>query len=318
MKKEISILTTREGAEFIISAFFSQGIDGLKIDDPSTLQEVLSNVKNWDYLDKNLLEASMNLDEVTITAYINNDDVVKLLKLVLEEISSIKGVNFGSMKVDIRSHLETNWLEEWKKYYKPIISGKFLIIPIWQKQVTEYGEKIPIYINPGSAFGTGEHDTTKMCLELMSEVNFSGKNVADVGSGSGILGIAALKNGANICTFLDIDSSTLMSAKNNFDNNFINVFEDSNNKINNNVSFIKSDLLISDSNQYDIILANITAEPLIKLSGNINKNFSHGIIICSGIINENKNDVINAYTKEGFTLEKVLVSNSWVAILFSR
>lgn len=323
MKKEISVLTTSEGADFLVSAFFSQCIYELKIDDADTLKDVLDEKDNWDYIDNALFDAyNKSAKSVKVTAYINADEINLIIKNIKKELSNIKGVDFGIMKFKIIDYIDFDWLELWKKNHTPISAGKYIIIPDWLRNTTNVEtSKTPIYINPGNAFGTGEHESTRMCLELMSDIEFKGTNVIDVGSGSGILGIASIKSGAQSCCFLDRDSKTFIFAKENLVINDILYepildYSEISNKVPVEIYFLESNLMSSVMDKYDIIIANLTANYIERLSENIINYLSKdGHFVCSGILLEYSEFVKKALIAAGLTIIKEKISNNWISML---
>ena len=167
--------------------------------------------------------------------------------------------------------------------------------------------RIKILIDPGMAFGTGEHESTKMCLKLMSEVDFTDKDVIDVGTGSGILGVAAILSGAKSAYMCDIDSVAVKAAEENAKLNGVKDI----------VDIELADLLTKQDKRGDIVLANLTAGILIRLSSDLmNHMKDNGILICSGIIHERKQEVIDSFVKNGFKLEKELIMGEWNALQF--
>ena len=179
----------------------------------------------------------------------------------------------GLSEIKIKNIPETDWREEWKKSYKPIDAGKFIVIPAWQ---TVESEKEKIFIEPKMAFGTGTHETTKLMLEQIGKLDLKGKKVFDAGSGSGILSIAAVKNSAEIVTAVDIDEESFDNCKENAELN--GVAE----KI---IVKFTNDQDYAVKNEYDVVLANINRLVLEKLLPNFKKIVkSGGTILLSGIL----------------------------------
>ena len=211
---------------------------------------------------------------------------------------------YGEINVSIVD--DESWYDSWKKYYSPIEIGNYVIVPKWINYKNEKN-LIKILIDPGMAFGTGEHESTKMCLDLMSNVDFNDKDVIDVGTGSGILGVGAMLSNAKSCYMCDIDSVAVKAAQ---ENALLNNVEDK-------VVIELADLLTKDDKKADIVLANLTAGILQRLSldlpNYINKG---GILICSGIIHERKQEVIDAFLKQGFTLVESKVLGEWNGLKF--
>lgn len=198
---------------------------------------------------------------------------------------------------------DCDWIESWKQYYKPIKAGRVTIVPEWIEYVPQDGEYI-VKIDPGMAFGTGEHESTKMCLDLLQSLGMEGKSVIDVGTGSGILALAAAKLGAEHVEAYDIDDNAVKSAK---ENCALNNLDDK-------IIVANANLLDKTAGKFDVVLANITADVLITLArslGNYMK--KDGIVIISGIILKREDDVKNAFEEAGFSVFERINKGEWVA-----
>ncbi len=296
--KEITLSTDTEGSELIADAFFSIGCGGVKIVDKNDVLDIIKSGGTWDYIDEKLLFAD---DTVKVSGFVSEESLADKL----EELSEIvRGYGYRG-EYSVRDIDDESWYDNWKKYYSPIQAGQFVVVPKWLKH-DELDNKTPIYIDPGMAFGTGEHESTKMCLLLMSEVDFVGKSAIDVGTGSGILGIGAVKRGAKSCYMCDIDSIAVKAAKENAELNGVQHL----------VEIEAADLLTKKSMCADIILANLTADILIRLSGGLKKHANDGaIVICSGIIHSRKQEVITTFLQQGFTLIKHIEMGEWNALM---
>ncbi|MDD7458087.1 MAG: 50S ribosomal protein L11 methyltransferase, partial [Clostridia bacterium] len=211
---EITVATTSLGSELVANLFFEIGCDAVSIIDKNDLQDLYNRKETWDYVDENLF----NMDE---TVYVKSgvlkseyDVVYENLKDKLDNLKKLSSFDLGSLEIDAKDIEEEDWRYVWRKFYKPIKVGKFVVIPKWIDYSLSSGE-YPIYIEPGMAFGTGEHETTKNALRLLSTIDLSEKVVADVGTGSGILGIGAIRLGAKYCYMYDIDSQCIETATEN-------------------------------------------------------------------------------------------------------
>ncbi|MBR1746655.1 MAG: 50S ribosomal protein L11 methyltransferase [Clostridia bacterium] len=299
---EITVNTNTEGADLIADAFFSIGcVGGVKIIDKNDVIDIIKHNKMWDYVDEALLQS---IDTVQVSGYVSQDEKDRKLdelKGRLNELTQF-GVMYSEIViVEIDDEL---WHETWKKYYRPIDAGRYVVIPKWIKYETS--DRIKILMDPGMAFGTGEHESTRMCLELMSEIDFVNKDVIDVGTGSGILGIGAIKSGAKSCYMCDIDSVAVKAAQ---ENAVLNEIADK-------VDIELADLLQKDI-VADVVLANLTAGILKRLAIGLSKHMkANGVLICSGIIHERKEAVIQAFEENGFHLEKSITMGEWNALKF--
>lgn len=296
--KEITLSTDTEGSELIADAFFSIGCSGVKIADKKDLLDIIKSGGMWDYIDEKLLLAD---ETVKVSGFVSEDSLADKLT-ELTEILNAYGINAEYIIRDID---DESWYENWKKYYSPIQAGSFVVVPKWLKYENSENKTL-IFIDPGMAFGTGEHESTKMCLMLMSELEFVGKSVIDVGTGSGILGIGAVKRGAKSCYMCDIDSVAVKAAK---ENAVLNAVDD--------ISEIEAaDLLTKKNMKADIVLANLTADILIRLSAGLAAHTNDGAtLICSGIIHSRKDEVISTFTQKGFSLIKHIEMGEWNALM---
>ncbi|NCA92574.1 50S ribosomal protein L11 methyltransferase [bacterium] len=298
---EIIVSTTSEGTELIADAFFSIGcLGGVKIIDKNDVLDIIKNQQMWDYIDENLLKKS---ETAFVSGFVSEEEKDQKIKELTDFLDARKlsYCEINTMLID-----DESWYESWKRYYKPIIAGKYVIVPKWLNY-SDDDSLIKVLMDPGMAFGTGEHESTKMCLMLLSEVKVKGKSVIDVGTGSGILGIAAIKSGASSCYMCDIDCVAVKAAKENA----------SLNGVENSVAIELNDLLSDKSKKADVVLANLTADILIRLSDGLKDHINNqGKLICSGIIHSRKEEVIATYKKAGFTLEKETTMGEWNALLF--
>lgn len=295
--KEIIIDTNSKGSELVADAFFSIGCNGVKIIDKEDLFEVQKDKTLYDYIEEQLFAQS---DIVKVSGFVSEES----LQQKLEQLSIILSKYHFVYDISVVD-CNTDWYNNWKEYYKPIEVGKYAIVPEWHNY-KNIENRITVKINPGMAFGTGQHQSTKLSLCLMSLLNIVDKKVIDIGTGSGILGIAAIKSGARSCYMCDIDSLATRAAK---DNLMLNQVEDG-------VIVENIDLAKKQPQQADIILANLTADILLNLSNTIRKNIAcNGKVVCSGIIKNRYNEVVDNFKSQGFKLEHSQFMDDWSAIL---
>ena len=202
---------------------------------------------------------------------------------------------------------EDDWAESWKQYYKPVPLGKVTIVPAWEKYDAKDGEVI-IKMDPGMAFGTGTHETTRLVIRLMQDEIIEGKRVLDVGTGSGILSICASKLGAKSCNAYDIDPMAVKVAREN-------ALADGCSNITVGVSDLLRGVDLS-CGKYDFCVANIVADIIIRMLPDVRDYVLSGSpLILSGIIGERADEVREAVIKNGFTVEKEIKENDWVGML---
>lgn len=304
---EVTIKTTHECADIIADALFSVGCGGVSIRDKFDILELYQSDVIWDYIDESLTQ---NSDEtVYVKGIIGEESKAETLESLCAAVERIRENSpfpVGSLETTVAVLDDEDWKNEWKKYYKPIVTTSVTVVPDWIKYSAKKGEKL-LYINPGMAFGTGEHETTNMCLTLLGGLDAHGKEIIDVGTGSGILGIAAVLCGARSAYMCDIDTAAITSAK---ENARLNSVEES-------CIIEAADLLTKTDVKADILFANITADILIRLSKNlVNYINPNGKVILSGIIHARLNDVRSAYEAVGLTCIKQVTLGEWNALLF--
>lgn len=303
MYKEITVTTTAEYADFVADAFWSLGASGVSISDPGDLNEVLNSSTNWDYVDDSLTVAD---DAVRVTGFVEGNNIEDTVSKLKDLLSLILGDDSDEMRIDVKDVEEADWENDWKSYYTPVEAGRFVVLPEWLD--TEGYAKEVIRINPATAFGTGAHESTQLCLILMSELDFCGKYVLDVGTGSGILGIAASKSGAEEVYMTDIDPEAVRAAYENAELNGITK----------GVTAACTDLVKDLDVRADIVTANLTADILIRLSKDVSAHIKEGgILVCSGIIDSRKEDVIEVYEKLGFVLSRAENLGEWWGLEFT-
>ena len=202
---------------------------------------------------------------------------------------------------------EDDWAESWKQYYKPVPLGKVTIVPAWEKYDAKEGEVI-IKMDPGMAFGTGTHETTRLVIRLMKDLPIEGKRVLDVGTGSGILSICASKLGAKSCNAYDLDPVAVKVAREN-------AIADGCDNITVGVSDLLRGVDLAGG-KYDFCVANIVADIIIRMLPDVRSYVESGSpLILSGIIGERADEVREAVIKTGFTVEKEIKENDWVGML---
>ena len=206
---------------------------------------------------------------------------------------------------------QENWISSWKKYWGPELVGKkILVLPSWIKLPEEYKNKKVIRIDPGAAFGTGSHPTTSLCLEALEKMSLSNKKILDIGSGSGILSIAAKSFGASKIFAIDNDYLAINSTKSNFRLNFGNLD-------NLKIYLGPFDCLISKNSlkNFDFIFCNILAEVIKGIIPDISKCLNiDGEAIFSGILNSQKDEIINLLNASNFQINEVSSRKDWVCI----
>ena len=315
---EVDIYTTSEGIEAVTGSLLGLGINGFVIKDAKDFEEFLSDKSvNWDYIDDDLM--GLKNCETTVTAYLpENAQGLDYLEAVKAELRALKTRDtenaFGRLEYELKNVREEDWANNWKQYFKPLeIGDKLLIKPSWEEIPDGETRKI-LEIDPASSFGTGQHNTTQLCLELVEKYLGDGDRVLDLGCGSGILSIGAVLLGAQECTAIDIDANSVKIAGENAEKN--NIPAEKYHAICGNV--IDDSALVAEiGTGFDMVCANIVADVLIGMSG-LFKGFlkQGGRLIVSGIIDMRKDEVLDVIKAQGFVLDEIREKEDWVAASF--
>lgn len=308
---EITVHTTTFGSELVSDIFFGMGASGVVVSDRNDIIETLKDKRMWDYVDDDLLSSC---GEITLVkAFVTGDILQATLKKLNTNLAKLKtreepDFPIGSLEVITREINDEDWLNIWKKHYKPIHIRQAVICPVWIDYQRSADETV-IKIDPGMAFGTGEHETTSMCIDLMQDFDLNKKTVIDVGCGSGILGAAAILLGASHATMVDFDSQAVSAAKKNA----------ALNAVTERCDVLEGDLLSNVREPVDVVFANITADVLLRLKSDILAFVKEGgAVMISGLINKRADEVISAYEAVGLKLVRKINCGEWNAAAFVR
>ncbi len=312
---KVTIYTTSEGIDTICDKLYDMGITGTQIEDEAEFTEFLEqNKKYWDYVDDELLEAKKG--ETKVIVYIeNNESAFEQINAVKAMAQSLKGIDgIGTLNVETDGINEEDWANNWKAYFKPIkIGEKILIQPEWEKYKGQT-DRIVFTVNPGLTFGTGTHNSTKLCIAELEKVIDSSTNMIDIGCGSGILSIISLLLGAKDAVALDIDPNSVHVAYENADINGV----DKNTYHVYAGDILKDKQLLNKigGQKYDVVVANIVADVIIELLPTVKSIIANGgTFICSGIINERLIDVTNAMNNQNIVVDKTVTDGEWSAVV---
>lgn len=313
---ELDIYTTTDGIEPLCGCLLMLGITGFQIKDKNDFEEFLENKEgHWDYIDDDLM--GLKECETTVTVYIpenaQGSEMISAIKTELKALKTRDTQNsFGRLEYAFKNIKEEDWAHNWKKYFKPFVIGKKLLIkPSWEHCENKDGRKI-LEIDPASSFGTGQHNTTRLCLELLEKYLENNDRLLDLGCGSGILSIGGMLLGAKEAVAVDIEENAVTTAMENARKN--NIPEGKYTAYCGNVI---GDISLRDKigTGYNIICANIVADVLIGMSTIFSQFLNKGgILIMSGIISERQHEVIDAVTEQKFTLIETHEKDGWVAI----
>ena len=302
---EISIATTHEATEAVANIFHHLGASGVVIEDPELINSYRRS-GTWDYCE---LPEQEDVETVVVKAYLPVDEELeeklRSFERLVNELAQ-HNLDKGRGTIAYKEIQEEDWATSWKEYFHPVkIGEKIVIKPSWESY-QPLPEELIIELDPGMAFGTGTHHTTMLCCRALEEVVLPGQVVFDVGTGSGILAVAAAKLGAASVRAVDLDSVAVRVAKENV---VMNHVED-------RVEVREGDLLTGFSGQADVVVANIIADVIIRLLPDIPGRLCEGgAFIGSGIISERLPDVTAVLREQGLSVEKVMEEGGWVAII---
>ena len=275
---------------------------GFYLEDYSDLEQGAREIAHIDLIDEDLVQKAR--DKATIHIYISPEENPNEAMDFLTARFTAENVPY---KLSQNGISEDDWANNWKKYFKPTkIGEKLLILPEWEKDENEDGRVI-LNIDPGAAFGTGTHATTRLCLETIQKFVKNGDTVLDVGCGSGILSIAAMLLGAKSAVGVDIDPLAVKTAKENAEKNGLKEPE---------YTTICGDLDDKVSDCYDVVIANIVADIIIRLCDSVPQRVKiGGLIISSGIIDVRADETVSAIENAGFTIIDRYENGGWVCIV---
>lgn len=305
---EAIVHTTSAASDVISDWMIRFGATGTEIVDRADVPDPAKPGVYWELYDPKMLAAMP--EDVLVKGWFEQNghthDVLANLRAQLSASANAQtGLDFGSLTMELKAVADEDWAENWKQYYKPFRIGKRLVVkPSWEKYREQPGDLV-VELDPGMAFGTGTHETTGMCMELLDKHLQSGVAVMDVGTGSGILAIAAARLGAQNVLAVDIDPDAVKVAKENV----------AHNGVEQQVRVVRGDLVNGETMPCGLAVANIVADAICMLCGPLKRHLAPGgLLICSGIIKEREADVLAAVQAEGYTIVDRLTKGEWVAL----
>ncbi len=309
---EITVHTASEGSELVADVLWRYSNYGVAISD---VKDVIALQRDkamyWDYMDE---ELTRDTGEALVKAFVTEGDTPAYMPQIRADLEELRQncagcMQLGSLELTCRTVEGDDWIEIWRKHFRPIhIGGRVVVVPEWIKYEKRPGEAV-VRLDSNMAFGTGEHETTSMCLELLQE-NITPSSVClDVGCGSGILGISAVLLGAKSAYLTDIDGVATDSALHNCKLNGVD----------DRCTVKRTDLVGDEEIVADIALANITADVLARLAPVLPAHVkAGGTLILSGIIKEKLEGVLGAYAERGFEHIKTVNKGEWYAAVFAK
>lgn len=305
---EVTIKTTTEAVEAITNILDELRTGGVMIEDPKDFLFQKKNELDWDYVEEEVFNKS-GQDGVLIKTYISEErNVVEVVENIKHRVLSLRdfGIDIGEGSVSLGQVNESDWANEWKKYYKPTKIGQRIVVkPTWEDYKPENGELI-IELDPGMAFGTGTHETTSMCIRELEKYVNEDSRVFDIGCGSGILAIAAAKLGAKEVLAVDLDEVAVKVSKENVEEN----------NVSDSVEVRHGNLMDVVKDRADVVVANIIAD-IIKILAKDVHNFmkKDAVFISSGIILDKVEEVKESLIENGFEIIDIKKLGEWSAIV---
>lgn len=303
---EVRVITKSDALEPVSGIFYSLDCKGVAIEDPEDILGREQGPLTWDFADINVLEHKGKF--AVVKAYFaEEDNIEEILGYVNEKLVELKemGIDLGEAKVEHEKMYEEDWANTWKQYYKPSKVGEKIVVkPIWEEYEQKEGELV-VNLDPGMAFGTGTHETTRMCIQALEKYVKEESTVFDVGCGSGILAIAAAKLGAKLAVGVDLDPVAVESSIENVGYNNLN-----------NIEILHGNLVEVIDGKSDIVVANILAEIICILTDDVKRVMKDGgVFITSGIIHDRVDMVCEKLEATGFEVIEKNRDGEWNCIV---
>lgn len=311
---ELKIDTSHAGLDAVTELLEQQGVTGVMIDDEADFQSFLENNRQyWDYVDEELLAQKKGVSRVTF--YLErNENALGTVAAVRIAMAALKKEHpeYAPMLLTMEDVADEDWENNWKQFYKPMeIGNRLLVVPEWEE--AHGGERVKLVLNPGLTFGTGSHATTRLCLQALDTHIHGGESVLDLGCGSGILSIAALRLGAARAFACDIDEKCVDVA---YENAALN-------GIGKDRYTVRWGDVLSDEalrqemgGGYDVVVANIVADIIMGLSGSVRPFLkAGGLFLCSGIIDDRAEEVLAKLKGDGWDVFEQRSSEGWFSYL---
>ena len=304
---EVLIKVDPQAVEAVTDILYGLGAQGVAIDEPVDVQKLREDELYWDYIDEKLLEN--DTEETKIMAYFSEEEtnLPEKIAVIKEKIRNLTefGLSIGSGTVELSNVNQEDWESAWKQYFKPVhVTDRIVVKPEWEEYSPQEGE-IVIEIDPGMAFGTGTHETTSMCINQIEKNLKAGDMVIDIGSGSGILSMAAVLLGAEKATGVDLDPVAVRVALENVE---LNNLQDK-------IDILHGNLTDVIREKADIVVANIMADIILILLEDVREFIKDdGLFISSGIIQEKRAAVEARLLEKNFRIVEVETKREWCAI----
>lgn len=305
---EVEVITSSEATEAVSGFFYNCDVQGVSISDPRDLLFKKEHPAYSDLFDEKILKVE---EGAIVKGYFketeNFNDTIEYIK---ESVSKLEefGLDKGEGLVTYHKVNEEDWENNWKKYYKPTKVGEKIVVkPIWEKYDAK-AEEVVVELDPGIAFGTGTHETTRMCIKALEKYVKNEDTVFDIGTGSGILAIAASKLGAKKVVGVDLDPVAVDSAKENVAFNNLK-----------NIEILYGDLMEVVEGKAEVIVANLLADIVLCLCENVTTFMKAGsYLIASGILNTQRDLIVSKFESLNLSITEVMEDGEWICVIAKK